>query len=93
MKLDLRSHACKFCGDKSAEVFLCNSCSLYSCKDCFLGYHEDGCMHKKKEVITSQDWTTPFVIGRGGQSLIEEDQRRLALRRVKFLQEIRLMDS
>lgn len=54
--VDTTSYKCAWCG--APDAFLCHSCFMYTCPDCFLGEHEGGCYHKRKQPVTSQSWST-----------------------------------
>lgn len=54
-KLDLTPHACHWCS-RTEQVFLCNCCHRYTCRECKRGETEEGCVHEKFEPIESKTW-------------------------------------
>lgn len=85
--IDLTAHKCAWCGHADDGVRLCNSCMMYSCRDCKLGVDEAGCFHKKKEIPVSRNWNeSPSDF----KYLLPDPNSNAKL---SMLQEMRLQDS
>lgn len=53
--VDFTEHPCKWCA-VTHDTFLCNCCHKYTCRDCYLGELEEGCVHRTKELAWDTGW-------------------------------------